>query len=1034
MIDVLIESDVWLVSVAAPQLTGVLLQWSILFEPYALNFIQYRAVANLTLSKSGNDLSTPFTTLPMSFENAITHQFTVPQHALIAGAYYEFRLGYPFESYTYYTNSMFTKTFDASSPFVNNVQTWSIDTILSVSWGEPAYSDGIVGYSVSIWYEQIGNAGIARAQAWNVSTLNLVTSFDLTLAQTSFVYGCTALGASDCLWPFTTYVVGVSVIRQTGVDVPEYIYVSTMATFANFPVSPSLLTVTPISAEFCVLGLTQMYGLVSFVELDFAVSSFSNPVLTPVSFSVNISVPTNATSTSCVRIEVVSQLLPLSDYAVSARPWTSVGPGPFSSPIALSMPALPVFVMNPPTVRGLYANELMQLGWASGYYVSWTIPTGLTPNVFLRFDLIDTGLAEGSNIVYSGNSSSVNLQQVLGELEVRVVTIDAVGDWSQGASLASAVVASSNTSIIIIVVVVIVSVLLLIVLSVFGVRYRRAYLLHKARLEDIMRRIPPNIVATLQEINGGEFVVPREISPLHVTFLDTLGEGKFGAVMKALLDEQDKTGVPGYLVAVKMAKEETCVEQIEELKMEAAIMAQFNHPNVLGLIGQVCEGDLFLLVFQFCEHGSLLSWLEAHGHSVGMRTLFNIPCDISNGMMYLETLGIVHRDLAARNVLVSSDLSCKIADFGLSRNTNREGNVNTTEKDQVAVRWAAPEAISDHRYSSKSDVWSFGIVLYEIFTFGAKPYEGWKNQRVLEELHKGYRLEKPITCPGSIYEIMLQTWHADPEQRPSFATLNSELISLAVNIEGNERDSSMATNKLVSRLNDAKRTVKSNSSSNSGNDDSSKNSSSHKSPSVTGSLHSAASRGKKQRFTGRGFSISANSERDRDRSSTMRGLSLSSRSAASKASYVALEGADGKYITSTQKISKVPPVFDGFGDDEPLAVPSLNISQNDHEFLHMYHANAIPEVHLDERHISSEDRVPTIIDVDAELHNDDAATTQSNDDYVNHTEPPAEVAEVLPSLGDVNLNFCYNMNPIFFFVVYYSSFSFYWSLIKLHCS
>ena len=230
MIDVLIESDVWLVSVAAPQLTGVLLQWSILFEPYALNFIQYRAVVNLTLSESGNDLSTPFTTLPMSFENAITHQFTVPQHALIAGAYYEFRLGYPFESYTYYTNSMFTKTFDASSPFVNNVQTWSIDTMLSVSWGEPEYSDGIVGYNVSIWYAQIGNAGIARAQTWNISTLNLVTSFDLTLAQTSFVYGCTALGASDCLWPFTTYVVGVSVIRQTGVDVPEYIYVSTMAT------------------------------------------------------------------------------------------------------------------------------------------------------------------------------------------------------------------------------------------------------------------------------------------------------------------------------------------------------------------------------------------------------------------------------------------------------------------------------------------------------------------------------------------------------------------------------------------------------------------------------------------------------------------------------------------------------------------------------------------------------------------------------------------------------------------------------------
>ena len=201
-----------------------------MFEPYALNFIQYRAVVNLTLSVSGNDLSTPFTTLPMSFENAITHQFTVPQHALIAGAYYEFRLGYPFESYTYYTNSLFAKTFDASSPFVNNVQTWSIDTMLSVSWGEPEYSDGIIGYKVSIWYQQVGNAGMSHAQQWNTSTLSAVTVFDLSLAQTSFMYGCTDLSASDCLSPFTTYVVGVAVIREGVTDVPEYIYVSTRAT------------------------------------------------------------------------------------------------------------------------------------------------------------------------------------------------------------------------------------------------------------------------------------------------------------------------------------------------------------------------------------------------------------------------------------------------------------------------------------------------------------------------------------------------------------------------------------------------------------------------------------------------------------------------------------------------------------------------------------------------------------------------------------------------------------------------------------
>ena len=206
------------------------LQWTKLFEPYAQNFVQYRKVANLTASVSENDLATQYTTLSMAFMSGGAKQFTVPSHVLDPGAYYEFRLGFPFPSYTYYTNTLITKAFDSNSPFVNSVGAVASDVLSTVSWSAPEYSVGIVGYRVALLYKAAGNGDLVSPQ-WTASdNLQLVSSNDLPLTQTSITLGCTDVSLSSCLVAFTTYLVQISVIRQSGVDSAKNVYFSTLHT------------------------------------------------------------------------------------------------------------------------------------------------------------------------------------------------------------------------------------------------------------------------------------------------------------------------------------------------------------------------------------------------------------------------------------------------------------------------------------------------------------------------------------------------------------------------------------------------------------------------------------------------------------------------------------------------------------------------------------------------------------------------------------------------------------------------------------
>ena len=185
---------------------------------------------------------------------------------------------------------------------------------------------------------------------------------------------------------------------------------------------------------------------------------------------------------------------------------------------------------------------------------------------------------------------------------------------------------------------------------------------------------------------------------------------------------------------------------------EAALMAQLKQKHIVNLIGVVTRGKPKMIVLQYCEHGALLDHLK---QSVGFRALsldakLTIAGDVAEGMAYIASHHLIHRDLAARNVLVSADYSCKVADFGLSREVEGDADY-VSQGGAVPVRWTAIEALEEHKYSEASDVWSFGIVVHEIFTHGETPYKGWPNSKVWMKVKLGYRLPQPEGMPGPIY-------------------------------------------------------------------------------------------------------------------------------------------------------------------------------------------------------------------------------------------------------------------------------------------
>ncbi|XP_008203443.1 tyrosine-protein kinase Btk29A isoform X1 [Nasonia vitripennis] len=262
-----------------------------------------------------------------------------------------------------------------------------------------------------------------------------------------------------------------------------------------------------------------------------------------------------------------------------------------------------------------------------------------------------------------------------------------------------------------------------------------------------------------------------EIDPAELHLLEELGSGQFGVVRRG----KWRGSID---VAVKMMKEGTMSE--DDFIEEAKVMTKLQHQNLVQLYG-VCSKDRpIYIVTEYMRHGSLLNYLRRHettlGSNVGL--LLDMCIQVCKGMAYLERHNYIHRDLAARNCLVGSENVVKVADFGLARYV-LDDQYTSSGGTKFPIKWAPPEVLNYTRFSSKSDVWAYGVLMWEVFTCGKMPYGRLKNTEVVERVQRGIILEKPKACFKEVYEVMRKCWAHCPEVRPSFRVLKEQLINVS---------------------------------------------------------------------------------------------------------------------------------------------------------------------------------------------------------------------------------------------------------------
>ncbi|KAI2664062.1 Ephrin type-B receptor 4a [Labeo rohita] len=237
-------------------------------------------------------------------------------------------------------------------------------------------------------------------------------------------------------------------------------------------------------------------------------------------------------------------------------------------------------------------------------------------------------------------------------------------------------------------------------------------------------------------------------------------------------------------VAIKTLKGGYTDKQRRDFLSEASIMGQFQHPNIIHLEGIITASCPVMILTEFMENGALDSFLRLNDGQFTPIQLVGMLRGIASGMKYLSEMSYVHRDLAARNILVNSNLVCKVSDFGLSRflqENSSDPTYTSSLGGKIPIRWTAPEAIAFRKFTSASDVWSYGIVMWEVMSFGERPYWDMSNQDVINAIEQDYRLPPPPDCPTYLHQLMLDCWQKERTARPRFSNIVSALDKLIRN-------------------------------------------------------------------------------------------------------------------------------------------------------------------------------------------------------------------------------------------------------------
>ncbi|XP_023363506.1 tyrosine-protein kinase receptor Tie-1 isoform X3 [Otolemur garnettii] len=520
----------------------------------------------------------------------------------------------------------------------------------------------------------------------------------------------------------------------------------------------------------------------------------------------------NVSSTQA-RTALLAGLMPGTHYQLDVRLYHCTLLGPASPPAHVHLPP-----SGPPAPRHLQAQALsdteIQLTWQrpealagriSKYVVEVQVAGGTGDPLWMDVDRPE----ETGTIVRGLNASTRYLFRVR-------ASVQGLGDWSnmvEEATLGNGLqgegpVQESRASeegldqqLILAVVGSVSATCLTILAALLTLACIRRSCLHRRRTftyqsGSVSGPWPPQGEETILQFSSGTLTLTRRPKPQpeplnypvleweDITFEDLIGEGNFGQVIRAMIK---KDGLK-MNAAIKMLKEYASENDHRDFAGELEVLCKLgHHPNIINLLG-ACENRGYLYIaIEYAPYGNLLDFLRKsrvletdpafareHGtaSTLSSRQLLRFASDAANGMQYLSEKQFIHRDLAARNVLVGENLASKIADFGLSR--GEEVYVKKT-MGRLPVRWMAIESLNYSVYTTKSDVWSFGVLLWEIVSLGGTPYCGMTCAELYEKLPQGYRMEQPRNCDDEVYELMRQCWRDRPYERPPFAQIALQL-------------------------------------------------------------------------------------------------------------------------------------------------------------------------------------------------------------------------------------------------------------------